>query len=301
MIDRNNGYILRLANDQGWHITATEDLNPWAAKLASIMELKSSESNGYPKLIFIQRKPRRGEHWEPTRELEKGIKEALPRRGWKAREGLGFRLWSHREVNDVICEIKQDENHETGILMMRLSLYPVYHRAQKSGGLPLHAGLVQRDGSGFLLAASSETGKSTCCRRLYGKWFVLGDEETLILLDKHKQYQAHPFPTWSEHLNRVSERTWNVQQYVPLSAIFFLEQADNDEVIPIGQGKAAAYINKSARQAFGRTCCYINREESRIIETELFDTASKLAKRIPTFILRVSLQGRFWEEIEKVL
>jgi hypothetical protein len=33
----------------------------------------------------------------------------------------------------------------------------------------------------------------------------------------------------------------------------------------------------------------------------LFNNACELAKAVPAYILRVSLEGRFWEEMEKVI
>ena len=35
--------------------------------------------------------------------------------------------------------------------------------------------------------------------------------------------------------------------------------------------------------------------------TQVFNNACKLAKMVPTFRLRISLHGKFWEEIEKSL
>jgi hypothetical protein len=36
-------------------------------------------------------------------------------------------------------------------------------------------------------------------------------------------------------------------------------------------------------------------------KTKLFENATELAKAVPAFRLQVSLEGRFWEEMEKVL
>jgi SynChlorMet cassette protein ScmC len=184
---------------------------------------------------------------------------------------------------------------------MRLSLYPIYERALNSGGLPFHAGVVERDGKGVLLAAPKNIGKSTCCRRIPRPWNALCDEETLIVQDAQRQYLAHPFPTWSDYLTRGSNRTWNVQRYIPLAAIFFLEQAEADKVIPLGQGEAAALMNQSAMQVCVRNWMNLDGEKMRAFRKKLFDNACELTWAIPIFKLRVSLTGRFWEEMEKVL
>jgi len=204
-------------------------------------------------------------------------------------------------VPDVICEMGHEESHELDIIRMSLSIYPIFEGAQETGGLPLHAALVEREGIGILLAASGNTGKSTCCRRLSTPWHARCDDEALVVLDKQRRYLAHPFPTWSNFLWRLSERTWSVEWHVPLAAIFFLEQAEIDEVVSMGQGKAAASMTQLAMQVYDPNWNNLNREEVRTLKKRLFDNACEIAKALPVFKLRVSLKGRFWEKIETVL
>jgi len=296
----DSGYCMRLANGQGWHISATEQLRPWAEKLATIMQLRVCELNGYPRLIFTLKSAERGQVREPSGRPDEDVTEALTRWGWKAREVNDIRFWSVPGSTDVICELRtRDQNLD--ILMMRYSLYPIYQRAQNAGALPLHAGLVEYDGIGVLLAAPTNTGKSTCCRRIPEPWYVLCDEETLVVPNDQKRYLAHPFPTWSDYLIRSSDRTWNVQKNVPVLAVFFLEQAETDKVITVGQGEAAAMVNQSAMQVCFR---YWNNLDNEVVRTHrkgLFENACELAKSIPVFKLQVSLRGRFWEKIEAVI
>jgi SynChlorMet cassette protein ScmC len=202
---------------------------------------------------------------------------------------------------DVIFEIKRCKDKGHSIFAMHLSLHPIYQRAQNSGGLPFHGALVERDGMGVLLAGRGGVGKSTCCRRIKSPWIVLGDEEALIAQDKRNQYLAHPFPTWSDYTERRSERTWNVQQYFPLSAIFFLEQAGADEVVTIGQAQAAILITQAAMQVWRRVWISMNYNKDISFKNRLFENACRLAKVVPSYLLRVSLKGRFWEKIEAVL
>ena len=114
------------------------------------------------------------------------------------------------------------------------------------------------------------------------------------------QYVAHPFPTWSD-LETNLDRTWNVQQHLPLSAIFILEQSETDEVFPIGQGEAAVLISELARDIRLRSWWCEDRGEEMAFKKSLFDNVCELAKSIPTFRLRATLPGRFWEEMERVL
>jgi SynChlorMet cassette protein ScmC len=184
---------------------------------------------------------------------------------------------------------------------MLLALYPIFERAQNSGGVPFHAALLERNGIAVLLVAPGSTGKSTCCIRLRSPWQPLCDDETLIVRDLEKRYLAHPFPTWSDYLMKRSTKTWNIEYHLPLSAIFFMEQAETEEVLPIGQGEAAAYIHHSAMQVCRRRLYHLNRRESKSLRLKLFDNACELSRAIPAFKLGVSLKGRFWEKIEAVL
>jgi len=300
LLDVVNSYHMRLANGQVWHISAAQDSEILLKKLATIMRLKACETNGYPNLILIRNKSNKRYLREiPSRPENDAVKK-LSEWGWKACDISEFRLWSRPDLTDVICEIASGDEY-VDIMMMRTSLYPIYQRAQSSGGLPFHAGLVVRNGKGILLAAPRETGKSTCCRRLPFPWVALCDEEALVVLDDQKRYQAHPFPTWSDYLVRSSNRTWNVEHYVPLRAIFFIEQAEVDEVVSLGQGEAAVLINQSAAQVYHRYWYDLNYEELRTRKKRLFENACELAKAVPAFRLRVSLNGRFWEEMENVL
>ena len=112
---------------------------------------------------------------------------------------------------------------------------------------------------------------------------------------------SHPLPTWSDHLYQISENTWNVEQCVPLCAVFFLRRAELDEVIPLGQGMGAAYIQGSARQICDVSWRYLEAREQICLRRSLFHNSCELAKTVPTFILRFTSSGRFWEKIEETL
>lgn len=301
MVNFGHRYCLELGNGGGWHIIATEGIGGWVEKLASIMELKPCEPNGNPKLIFTKRESKEKRCCNLIRGLNENTLGSLPRKTWRAHNLGVLQLWSHDDVTDVICEIGPKENHDLDIIRIMLSVYPIYQRVLDSGGLPFHAALLERDGKGIVLAGSGGVGKSTCCRRTRHPWYALCDDETLIVRDDKMRYFAHPFPTWSEYIQRRSERTWNVQREVPLSSIFFLGRAEKTEVIPIGQGKAAILINQSATEVCKRNWIHLDRGEERGLRKKLFDNACEIAKTVPSYILRVSLTGRFWEKIEEAL
>ena len=294
-------YLLPLSDGQAWRITATEGVRAWVDRLARIMGLNKCVSNEYPRIIFIWNKYPAVSGSELIGRLGSDLKKGFPPEGWNPQNYSYVRFWSHPEVEDVVCETWPVKGTQQEILRMRSSLQPVYQKAQDVGGLPLHAALVRRNGMGVMLAGPKKTGKSTCCRRIPEPWGVLCDEETLIVPNDKKQYFAHPFPTWSDYLLRRSQRTWKVQNHIPVLAVFFLEQSETDKVIALGQGEAGALINQSSMQVCYRYWNNIDNQLARTHKKGLFENACELSKSIPAFKLRVSLRGRFWEEMEKVL
>ena len=296
------GYVLQLGNEQTWQLVPTEGVRLEVDELARIMRLKSYEPNGYPKVIFIRSCSRSWQSENTTTSLTKNMGEVFTGVGWEPHDLVELIVWSHDNIPDFVCEIRNEMgDSELNMLRLRLSLYPIYQRTQEVGGIPLHAGLVERDGKGILLAGAAETGKSTCCRRLPPPWKALCDEETLVLSNDAKHYLAHPFPTWSDYFRKRSERTWDVQRHIPVSAAFFLEQSEEDEVIPLGKGEAAVLAQQSAMQIYYRYFTYLDHEKVRTRKEILFENACQLAKKVPAFKLRVSLSGRFWDKIEEVL
>jgi SynChlorMet cassette protein ScmC len=292
-------YLLQLADGQGWEFVASQGAESWVERLASIMRLQPCPANGHPKLVFMRKSLDRDWWRDPVARLTPTLD--LPEKGWTAHDLRSLQLWGHDEAPDVICEMGDDDDPELDIVRMWLALAPVYNRTLESGGLPLHAALVERKGTGLLLLAPGGTGKSTCYRRIPPPWKALCDDLTLMVKDGDTQYRIHPFPTWSNYLWKTSELTWDVQQHLPLSGLFFLEQGATDEAIPIGQGQASILITESAEQICQAAWRNLIPEEERRLKEQLFENACALARAMPTFRLRVSLEGRFWEEMERVL
>lgn len=300
-MDGENRYKLRLADGQGWLLVATPGIEEWVKKLATIMELETCEVDKDPKLIFTRREPGEQGFRKLICKLDLKIQRDLPGTGWKAHGRKWLRFWSHSHSPDIICEIRHDEDQTMNFLIMWFSLFPIYRQAQQRGGMPFHAALVERNGIGVLLAAPGEAGKSTCCRRIPHPWRYLCDDETIVVRDNKNGYRAHPFPTWSDYMWQSSARRWNIQRCLSLAAIFFLRQAETDEVIPIGQGQTALLINQSESCVVLRNRAILDREEEMTSRMRSFSNACEIAKTIPGYILRVSRSGQFWEEMGKVL
>lgn len=286
---------MQLGDGQCWRITMSKGLEAWMDKLACIMELKACNANGGSKLIYTIGKNENNDadHNESRR--------AQGNYGWKYHDLSTLCVWYHGDYNDVVCEVKPFGNRESEIVTMWNALYPIYQKSISMGGLPFHAGLIELDGRGVILAGPGDTGKSTCCSRLPDYWNPMCDDEALVVVDNEGKFRAHPFPTWSDYLWRRSEKTWNVQRSVPIFGVFFVEQSEDDEAVSLGEGKAAVYMTESATQVCRKYWRRADDEYQRTFRRNLFVNASEIAKKIPAFRLRVNLHGRFWEEIERVL
>lgn len=297
----HSSYCLRLANGQRWRLSATFELSGWLHELASILELGSGAPNGCPRLILRHRSSSREGCQNPLEGLGPKVADGLPRHSWREQDQLAYKTWDHPDVPDVILELTLHQKRPKQIIGMWQALSPIYQEIQEAGGLPLHAALLGRDAIGVLLLAPPGGGKSTCCRRLRPPWIALCDDEALVVRDSRGQYASHPFPTWSELLNGQPNRSWDVQQHLPLSALFFLRHASCPGVAGLTPRKAAALLYQSASTQCRFIWSNLNLEELRRRRTRLFQNACELADVVPAFNLYASLDGCFWEDMERVL
>jgi SynChlorMet cassette protein ScmC len=289
-------YSITLADGKSCELAAWSAAIPWLDKLATIMRLEKKESTCQRKMIFI----RDGRDMIGGN-IESHIGQCTREMGWETQRIGPVCMRSKYDELFSICELGEGDWDGADVNRMVQILYPLYNQIQKLGGMPLHAALAERKGEGFAIAAPGGTGKSTCSRRLPQFWNSLCDDETLIVRNKDGLYNAHPFPTWSEHFRHKSSKSWKVQYHVPLKAIFILEQSEIDEVKPIGQGEAASFLYYSASQILMRSWVFLDFSEKSAAKKTAFENACQMAKSVPVYLLRASLTGRFWEHIEEVL
>jgi SynChlorMet cassette protein ScmC len=239
-----------------------------------------------------------------------------------------FQLWSYQDKNLVnyygikLCDesnLNEGNKESFDVGRMRFISIPIFIELQKTGGFSFHSAFIKRYGKGILLSAPSKTGKTTCCCRIPSSWTVLSDDTTVIVRDG-KQYKVHPFPTWSKFLPaelrtkrsfEYQQKRWDIKQNASLDLILFLEQAESDEIVPLNQIESSARIYRSSIQANylmlvnkdddGKIERLIDNKKEISLKQELFQSSCDLAKSVKTFVLRASLDGHFWEQIEKVL
>jgi SynChlorMet cassette protein ScmC len=173
--------------------------------------------------------------------------------------------------------------------------------AQASGGLLLHGALAEKDGFGVILAGPGDVGKTTASQRIPYPWHSLSDDMTLIVHDDQGTYWAHPWPTWSRFLCNEPRRTWNVEKALPLRAIFFLEQAQEEDFETLGTAQAICLLIESAEQASRLMSRDAGKHVTRMLRLQRFDNICALAQAIPSLALRLSRNGAFWHTMDEAL
>jgi SynChlorMet cassette protein ScmC len=303
----HSSYLLTLGDRLGWCFTGSPGTEPWLGRMARILNFRKGEEGGLVQVNFTRRSSsldavisrilrRDRARTEPLF----GIRD-IPADGWTIRDFGLIRIWSHSEVPNVICELSPWRSDSRELVMMWYALQVIYPGIVQAGGLPLHAALVSRGGMGVLLAGAEGAGKSTCCRRMAEAWTVLADDGVLIVPENGPSYAAHPLPTWSDLISDQGQRTCTVEHGVPLSAIFFLEKASQDEVVPLGQGHSSVMINASASYVARQGWRKPDPDQDRRLKAGIFDNSCRIAKTVPSFLLRVSASGEFWKPMEQAL
>lgn len=214
---------------------------------------------------------------------------------WTVHDLPAVRIHVADGFHPIICEVKHP--HQRGRLLpaLRQSMQIMYSEVAIHGGFPVHAALAECNGAGVLLVGGEGTGKTTCCERIPKPWRVLCDDLTLVLPAGNNGYYAHPLPTWSRVLtNREPPGpSWSVEKGVPIAGFCFLEKADHNEIVPMGQGRAAVMLNAAASYVCSMEGLSSEAVLDRSSKVVLFDNTCRAVRCVPAFILRTTLNGDF--------
>jgi SynChlorMet cassette protein ScmC len=206
-----------------------------------------------------------------------------------------------KEENSLIC-IFNHAHKKAAIAEQLIQLSQIIcWYTQNSNQILVHGALAEREGSGVILAGPGGVGKTTASMRLPLSWRSLCDDTTLVVKDKQGMLWAHPWPTWSRFIFKGPGGTWDVQHGVPLNGIFFLNQAQKDEVEPMGAGQAACLLNRFAEQASRFMFFSLGKSKVRSLRLQQFENVCAIARTIPCFRLHLSMNGAFWQEIDRIL
>ena len=289
-----SGVSLRLGNGAGWHIVAAPGAQGLLKKLTYHMRLTAApDGPDLRRLILTEEGP----DGLAAQTSAHAVQDFAPRRvgPWTYCDAGSVRYYRRHGLPHVICRCQGFEEPKSESQILPRLLYPVYLRAVECGGAVLHAALLEKGGMGFVLAGRSGAGKSTCCSRIAPPWRPVCDDQTLVLPSAQGGYVAHPLPTWSACTGPGVGPTWEANRALPLSAIFLLEKASDDALLPVGRGEAAAILAGSADRVTRSALSGIARQARRHARNAIMDVASSLVARIPAFRLNVTREGRFWE------
>jgi len=290
-------YELCLSDDQYWGIESDRYTREWADELGFLLGLETLR--GRPdRTIYLERLPTSTSRGKGCPRI---TSYGYPGEEWRVRILRSLQYWSHPAVSGVVFRLHETTEPRQVSQQMRHVLFPVYETTICKGGLPLHAALVEHDGRGVLFVGRSGVGKTTACRRLPPDWNVLGDDLALAVRTSSGRFRVHPLPTWSAVRIGSSAETWDIKQSVCLEAIFFLVQAAEDEITPAGKAMATVILSDAAMTIFHSLQAGPGLQERSPLFGNVFSNAAAMANAVPVYILRLSLQGRFWEKIEDVL
>lgn len=284
-------FTLRLADGINWGFVSTKSTDSWLEEFAKILQLKEAADGEKidRKLVFLA--------------LKNDNSEFLKNYNSHA-QGKVYRLWSHTEIPENFIELNLDflGHEEICYINMAASLKLIFRYYAENGGGAVHATFAEYKGKGFLIAAQGGTGKSTCYNRLprNDKWIPFSDDNAL-LVKVNEKFMVHPMPTWSDHLLKRGFTTFQTPHHSPLSAIFFLEQAQSDEVVSLKKHVAVQRVYESFKQIWENYWERIDKAVKIDMNRKIFHSAADIANTLPCYDLKATLHGSFWQEIEKVM
>lgn len=277
---------LALADGSNWDIIAADDrAYDVASALAKAMQLQPPEKRG------------------PNKSRSSILRRLIVHVKEQKNDEMPFPATVHFTVKDqdFICALISDENREMrAIQLMHLSMV-ICRDVQYRGGVLLHGAFAGCNGNGVILAGPGGIGKTTASKRLPHHWQSFCDDMTLTVCDNKGGYWAHPWPTWSTFMFDGPGGTWNVQHAIPLKGIFFLEQAHEDRFKPLGTAQSICLLNASAEQASWSMPGHLEKNMLRELRLQRFDNICDLAKTIPSYVLRMGIDGAFWKEMERAI
>jgi SynChlorMet cassette protein ScmC len=268
----NDAFVqLTLADGQQWLLCPTD---PEAAdviqRLSRVMNLATGKTG---REIFVS--------------VQEGVRRPLPQPD---------------DQSPVVCLLPPGENDAMQVIQIMDLAKTIALWMIPQGGLLLHGALVEKDGSGVILAGPGGVGKSTASQRIPLPWHALCDDAAFVIRDGKGRFRAHPWPTWSRFYDNGPGGTWDVEKAVPLRAIFFLNQAPEDSAGSLTVPDATAYLVESIHQVMGPPVpgCGDAAGLTGLCSGEL-SAVTALVRAVPVHILNISLTGQFWKEIERVL
>lgn len=233
--------------------------------------------------------------------VEKGYPDFLDAHAEHSHQGFLKPSFPYDNEDTLICKLNLI--YEGDVLLGQLLelSHTFSQQAESHHGLLIHGALAEWGGYGVILAGPPDAGKTTASQRLKPPWRSLCDDMTLVVRDEGGEYWAHPWPTWSKFISDESGGPCDVQHAVPLKGIFFLVQDQEDVVEPVRDAHAVCLLVETVESSSWLFSEDIKEDEVRARRVQRFENIAALANSVPSYLLRFSLDGVFWEKIEGVI
>jgi SynChlorMet cassette protein ScmC len=272
---------------------------PWAKEFAQILGLKEDTRSYRYKIFFCTKQ----EAVSKNQKYSAFFNENFQTHNNSSISFFGLEIRDHPSISTYLCllpRINKDDRRRFYILM-RFALLPLYQETLRSGGLILHAALLHHpDIGGIALLAPGGTGKSTCAKRVPPPWSSYSDDLILIVRTNPSLYVAHPLPTWSLYiLDSSSAPVWQLELHTGLRGLFFLQKSDTDMIKALPKPDSVQWIYESSMEVFKWFIEHMTKEDQINLKIMIFSNACNLVRQYPSFVLKTSLHGYFWAEIEK--
>lgn len=168
--------------------------------------------------------------------------------------------------------------------------------------LLLHAALLIKEENAFLLIGASGAGKTTSAERIPPPWRAISDDLAAAVLIPDKPPRVHGLPTWSRlypgQVGTVLNERVNINLGYRLKKVFFLEKGKQDERVPLMRSEGVAKIVQSSLQLYSGLWRRFSPEEKIAYKGRLMAGAKRILDRVECSILRVSLNGPYWNLME---
>ncbi|MEM7117498.1 MAG: hypothetical protein AAF614_34010 [Chloroflexota bacterium] len=199
--------------------------------------------------------------------------------------GNGYAIWDRR---NHCCHIRQSEadfqpdiKHPEYLFGSIVRIMLSYLLLEQNGCLIHSTGLI-RNGQGYLFVGKSGAGKSTVARISAPTTKILSDDLTLTQY-RDGEMSVFGTPFWGDFKGD------NVNNFgAPLQGIYFLRQADKNDVTQLAVGPAM-------RQLLGSVMYF--GQEDRKTAVQILNIVKNLCTSIPCYTLDFVPDNSFWKLI----
>lgn len=161
--------------------------------------------------------------------------------------------------------------------------------------LLIHGALLVNGERGYVLTGRGGIGKSTAAARVPPPWQAEADDMIAVMATP-EGYVAYPLPTWSQlYEDPARHRGGDMNLHHPLSGIYLLEQSATDEVRGLRAVDAITRLYQNSITLYQRFLLFASGDDRLRCRQDVFMHARRLLDRTPCAVLRLSLDGRFWE------